>query len=437
MLIDATTLEDLGIYTTNPEHTSVLQALDFTTTIGGQEQLQVLLAQPLSSIEAIIQRQQAIQYIGEHLAQCNTGISNGTVVMMEQFYTTNLDGLPAQANIVSATQYKALHHTNYALAKYSVTHFIQFYKGLSLILQQCMQDAPTELAASLHRIKQVIQKHEELQYIITTTHELNLVHTVAIAYFFKMKLKQETIELIDIYSKLDAWWSMAKAKEKYKLSYPEFVMSNTALLQANELFHILLPTPVAYHIGLSKGSNFMFLTGANMAGKSTYIKAVGIAVYLAHIGMAVPAASMQLSLYHGILSNIHVVDNISKGESYFYNEVKRIKHTVEKINDGQKWLVLIDELFKGTNVQDAMKCSSTVIKGLVKMKQAAFILSTHLYEIGEELTMFSNIQFKYFETHVTHGQLTFSYILKNGVSNDRLGYLILQNEGVVALLNDL
>jgi DNA mismatch repair ATPase MutS len=63
----------------------------------------------------------------------------------------------------------------------------------------------------------------------------------------------------------------------------------------------------------------------------------------------------------------------------------RIHNTLEKITDGKKWLILIDELFKGTNVQDAMKCSTVVIQGLRKMKNTLFILSTHLYEIGEEL----------------------------------------------------
>ena len=135
----------------------------------------------------------------------------------------------------------------------------------------------------------------------------------------------------------------------------------------------LLPTPVSYNVELNQQANFLFLTGANMAGKSTFIKAVGVAVYLAHVGMGVPAKSFQLSLFDGLLSNIQVEDNISRGESYFFNEVQRIKKTIEKINDGRNWLILIDELFKGTNVQDAMKCSTTVIEGLRKMKNTLFI----------------------------------------------------------------
>ncbi len=160
-----------------------------------------------------------------------------------------------------------------------------------------------------------------------------------------------------------------------------------------------------------------------MAGKSTFIKSVGTAVFLAHTGMGVPAKNMELSLFDGMLSNINVMDNIVKGESYFYNEVQRIKSTITKVNDGRKWLILIDELFKGTNVQDAMKCSSAVIEGLLKMKNSIFILSTHLYEIGEALKVHPNIHFNYFETTVVDDQLSFSYQLKPGISNDRFGYL--------------
>ena len=174
-----------------------------------------------------------------------------------------------------------------------------------------------------------------------------------------------------------------------------------------------------------------------MAGKSTFIKAVGVSVYLAHIGMGVPAQELQLNFFDGLISNIHVIDNIIKGESYFFNEVQRIRKTIEQITDGRNWLVLIDELFKGTNVEDALKCSKTVIEGLRRINNALFILSTHLYEIGESLKQYSNIQFRYFETTVKDEQLYFNYTLKEGISNDRLGYLILKKEGVVDMLEKL
>ena len=99
-------------------------------------------------------------------------------------------------------------------------------------------------------------------------------------------------------------------------------------------------------------------------------------------------------------------------------------------------MILIDELFKGTNIHDAMKCSITVIDGLQKRKNGLYILSTHLYEIGEKLTHFNNIKFKYFETKIKNNEMEFSFQLKDGISDDRLGYMILEKEGVVDLLKN-
>jgi DNA mismatch repair ATPase MutS len=84
-----------------------------------------------------------------------------------------------------------------------------------------------------------------------------------------------------------------------------------------------------------------------------------------------------------------------------------------------------------------MKCSTVVIEGLRKIKPSLFILSTHLYEIGANLKQYANIQFKYFETSAHGGELVFNYQLKEGISDDRLGYLILKREGVVDLLQNL
>src|SRR5262249_62360735 len=131
------------------------------------------------------------------------------------------------------------------------------------------------------------------------------------------------------------------ATQTLQLAMPVFEESSQPFLDAGSLYHILLPQPVAYDLELNRDTNFLFLTGANMAGKSTFIKATGIAVFLAHLGMGVPAAQMRLSLFDGILSNINVVDNIVKGESYFFNEVPRLKNTIIKIDNNQKWLILI------------------------------------------------------------------------------------------------
>jgi DNA mismatch repair ATPase MutS len=325
------------------------------------------------------------------------------------------------------------------MIKYSVKHFSDFYQGIKKLAALFEgKELPLYFKIYIDRITQLL-KEEPLSKLAETKpgEKFSPAQNLYFGYYLRGRYKTDSLELIDIFSRLDAWFSMAVAVKTYQLCFPTFVSTDAPLIEARGLYHILLNEPVAYTVDLNQQHNFLFLTGANMAGKSTLIKAVGSSVFLAHVGMGVQAQSMQLTVFDGLLSNINVVDNIAKGESFFFNEVQRIKNTIQKINDGRKWLVLIDELFKGTNVQDAMKCSTTVIKGLIKIKNSLFILSTHLYEIGEELKIYPNIIFKYFETTVKDDQLEFSYHLKDGISNDRLGYVILKREKVVDLLENL
>ncbi len=438
MEIDKTTLTDLSIFDKEEEF-SVFNKLNLTRTINGREQLRFNFNTPLKSIEEIKGIQQTIRLIESRLEQWPMQISNGTIMVVEKFYETVIDDIPQAASSFTAFNYKLLHGPDFSLVKYSAQHCFDFIKGMQEFVHRFLQE---ETPAPLKKIILEIQKLiERQQFHIVKENSKSAALTNAqllqFAHFVRYHYKSSMQDLIDMYSQLDAWYGMANAVKKYNLVFPEFIERDQPVLAAKGLYHILLSDPVAYNVTLDPQSNFIFLTGANMAGKSTFIKSVGSAVFLAHTGMGVPAEQMQLTVFNGLLSNINVVDNLVKGESYFYNEVQRIKATVMKINNGKKWLILIDELFKGTNVQDAMKCSSAVVEGLLKIKNSLFILSTHLYEIGEDLKKYPNISFKYFETSTSGDQLTFSYQLKDGISNDRLGYLILKREGVVEMLEKL
>jgi DNA mismatch repair ATPase MutS len=437
MLADKTTLNDLSIFH-HEEEQSVFHHLNFTRTIGGKEWLRHVLARPLGDIRSIEGTQSIIKELLPHIHHWPETITNGTMMVMEKFYDTPVQDMGTNNNRVNTFFYKIFYSADFALARFSVKHFIGFVKGMQELVALLESARSEQLQVWRGRVELLLRKPvigEMLRY--ERGARLSSGEILRYGAFLRRQFKQEAFEMMDIYSRIDAYYSMAVACEKYQLCFPEFVESNEPFIEAKQLFHLLLPTPVAYDVELSRKTNFLFLTGANMAGKSTFIKAVGVSVYLAHVGLGVPAQSMQLCLFNGLLSNIQVIDNIIKGESYFFNEVQRIRSTIERISDGRKWLILIDELFKGTNVQDAMKCSTVVIEGLRKMQNAIFILSTHLYEIGEALRQYPNIQFRYFETHVDEDQLVFSYQLKEGISNDRLGYLILKKEGVVELLGKL
>ncbi len=438
MDIDKVTFNDLSIFNHEEEY-SIFHKLNFTRTRGGREWLVKFFSEPFNDIKHITDTQQILQSILEKEGEWPVHISNGTVMVLERFYETPIDTIPSSSDPINAYSYRFLHAADFSLTRYSIGHFADFIRGFRQLIGMFSEDStPQSLRNYIMRAESLLRNDVLVRLGNTKAGvKFSVVQTITYGHFLLSHFKNTAHELVNIYGRLDAWYSMAIAMKKFGLATPTFREGDQPYIEASALYHPLVPSPVSYNVKLDPENNFLFLTGANMAGKSTFIKAVGAAVYLAHIGMGVPAKSMQLTLFHGILSNINVVDNIVKGESYFFNEVQRIKNTIIKINNGRKWLVLIDELFKGTNVQDAMKCSLTVIKGLIKIKNSLFILSTHLYEIGEELKVNPNISFRYFETNVKDDQLDFSYQLKEGISNDRLGYLILRREKVVDLLEKI
>lgn len=438
MQIDKTSFSDISIFHHEEEY-SIFHKLNFTRTVGGKEWLRRYFSEPHSDVKKILGIQTVVKIILQRLDDWPMEITNGTVIMMDKFLDYNLDAVSQNQNFLNNLSYKLLHSADYSMVKFSMKHFADFFRGLKKLLYLFSSaELPVHIQFYLERIQKAFEEESLIALAnMPADTKLSMSQNLFYANFFKIRFKDQAHELIDIFSRFDAWYSMAMAVKTYHLEFPNFKDLEHPYLNAEGLYHVLLQQPVAYNLTMNPDENFVFLTGANMAGKSTLIKAVGSAVFLAHIGMGVPAKKMELSLFDGLLSNINVSDNIAKGESYFFNEVQRIKNTIHKINNGQKWLVLIDELFKGTNVQDAMKCSLVVIKGLIKIKNSLFILSTHLYEIGDELKQYPNISFKYFETTVTEDQLDFSYQLKDGISNDRIGYVILKREKVIEMLEKL
>ena len=437
MQVDKVTLHDLSVFHSE-EYQSVFHHVNLTLTNGGREHLRYLLAHPLDSIKAIEQTQLTIQQLSSIMDQYPISPSNGTVLVMEKFYESPINNYPSDIGVVSALLYKLLNLADYSLSKFTVEHALDFVHGMEKIAELIsLENGSTWLAQTAERIRQLLNRDMVPEMLLANKKNLSTTSILKYAKFLRARYRNATEELIEIHSKLDAYLSLAKAAQKFQFTYPSVVETNEPCIEAEGLYHFLLETPVAYEVQLNQSANFIFLTGANMAGKSTFIKAAGLAAYMAHIGMGVPAKKMTISRLDGILSNIQVTDNIMKGESFFFNEVQRIKKTIERISDGKKWLILIDELFKGTNQEDAVKCSTVVIEGLRKLPNALFVLSTHLYEIGHNLKHHPNIQFRYFETAVNDDQLVFSYQLKEGISNDRLGYLILKREGVVSMLENL
>ena len=182
-------------------------------------------------------------------------------------------------------------------------------------------------------------------------------------------------------------------------------------------------------------SSLFFLTGANMAGKSTLMKSFGIAVYMAHIGFPVAAERMQFQVQQGLYTSINVSDNLNMGYSHFYAEVLRVKKVAIEVSRGKRLVIVFDELFKGTNVKDAYDATFVVTAALAKRENCSLMISTHIIEVATELDkQCDNINFEYLPTIMKGSVPTYTYKLTQGVTCDKHGMIILNNERIVDII---
>ena len=119
-------------------------------------------------------------------------------------------------------------------------------------------------------------------------------------------------------------------------------------MKAVQLYHPLLTTPVAYDIQLTRQQNFLFMTGANMAGKSTYLRSVGINVVLAMAGAPVCASAFVLSPVQ-LVSSMRIADNLAENTSTFYAELKKLRTILASVKKHLPVFILLDEILRGTN----------------------------------------------------------------------------------------
>ncbi|MEI8279846.1 MAG: DNA mismatch repair protein MutS [Bacteroidota bacterium] len=433
---DKTTLSDLSIFTTDGR--DVFSLIDHTTTQSGRDMLRKYIQQPPVSFVALQEMQDVVKFLYHHLDVWPSVISNGTLVMLDKYFETAdaTSAPPSRFNLLIGSLFSKLFNKNEIFfTQFSLTHIADLLKGcqqLTLLLKG--GDLPPLLERELRAIEDEMQ-HRLTEQLLLVDKKTPYKELAKLNYRVRREMKHAIYRLIYHYSRLDAWQSMARATVMNNWVFPQLCDASAICMDANELYHPLLPEPIPYSISFDHQKNFMVLTGANMSGKTTFMRALGVSALLAHTGMGVPAKSLRISFLQGIITNMHVEDNLMKGESYFFAEVLRMKHTAEKLLQDGNHLVLMDELFKGTNVHDAYECTRAIVEGLLQRPQHMMILSTHLYEVAQHFNDRKDILFKYFVTQMDDkGNYRFSYKLHEGISNDRMGYRILQKEGVIDML---
>jgi DNA mismatch repair ATPase MutS len=437
LYLDDTTLTDLSIFEAN-DGNSIFKRFNSTRTQGGERCLKQYFSSPFNDLNTIQAVQSLLRTFIEHSDRWPTDIGNGTVVFMDKFLKYRFSPFKSNIHFLDRITYMVINREDYRVLRFNARIFGDFFRGIKKV-HSLIHDVslPVQYRYIQDKISAILDVDAIKQLSATATnHNFTPKENFYYCYHMRM-LRNEIHDVMESYFRLEAWFSMAKAVKEYKLTFPEFVEGNKPCAEVKGLYNLMVEKPKSCDVSLDDQQRLLFLTGSNMSGKSTLIKAAGLAIYLGHLGMGVPAASMKLTTFDGLSSNINIEDDVTKGQSYFFNEVLRVKETILKIKNGKKWMILVDELFKGTNIVDAMQCSIDVIDGFSKVENALFIISTHLYEIAHDLQQTDSIQFKHLETIVDGDQFRFTYQLIDGISSERIGHKIMKQEGVLKMLQEL
>jgi len=304
----------------------------------------------------------------------------------------------------------------------------------SYVIEDSEQNRPSLLEQMFVFIAESIRNTELRRIIGYNAKKINTMDREQFDYVFRYCEYDRLKDILKIVYQIDAFQAVAGTAVELGLAFPE--LSESKAIEITGLHHLFVENAVANDIRLSENENMFFLTGANMAGKSTFLKAFGVALYLVHMGFPVPAASMRTGIFNGLFSSINIADNLNKGYSHFYNEVLRVKNVAEEINRTKNLVVIFDELFRGTNLKDAYDASLAIISAFAQVKGSVFIMSTHIMELAEQLHKLKNIRFGYFHTTIEGKTPVYSYHLCDGVTEERLGMLIIENERIIEIIHN-
>ena len=181
---------------------------------------------------------------------------------------------------------------------------------------------------------------------------------------------------------------------------------------------------------LDGSGKLAIITGANMAGKSTFLRTVGINLILAMNGCRVCARLMRFTPI-ALYTNMRTTDNLMNDESYFYAELLRLQQLLERIRKGEKLFVIIDEMLKGTNSVDKLNGSKELVKQLISL-EAVGIVATHDLKLTELAGQFpDSIQNQCFEVQLANDDLSFDYCLRPGVTQTMNATFLMKKMGII------
>lgn len=238
---------------------------------------------------------------------------------------------------------------------------------------------------------------------------------------------------VDKWFEVVAYFDAQNSLANFNFNHPTFVFpnlnENKELIEAENLGHPLLNSEKRIDNNFEiRDADFFIITGANMAGKSTFLRTVSLSIVMANCGLPVCATSFEYSPIK-LITSMRTSDSLSEDESYFYSELKRLKFIVDCILE-EKYFIVLDEILKGTNSKDKAIGSKKFVEKLSKSKSTG-IIATHDVSLCELESEFPTVKNFYFDADIIKDELSFDYKLKEGICKNMNASFLLKKMEII------
>lgn len=241
--------------------------------------------------------------------------------------------------------------------------------------------------------------------------------------------KETVQDWFEVIAFFDAQNSLANFCFNYpNYQFPE-ISSEKSIVKAKNLGHPLLNSEDRIDNDFEiDQKQFYIITGANMAGKSTFLRTVGLSIVMANVGLPVCAETFQYKPLK-LITSMRTSDSLANNESYFYSELKRLKFIVDLMNDDE-YFIILDEILKGTNSKDKAAGSRKFVEKLVGFSSTG-IIATHDISLCDLDQEYDEIKNYFFEAEIKDDELYFDYILKEGICKNMNASFLLKKMKIV------
>ncbi|PWU03750.1 MAG: hypothetical protein C5B52_02805 [Bacteroidetes bacterium] len=311
----------------------------------------------------------------------------------------------------------------------------KFLSGLLNTMQKNMQGKTGKASTEFKSLKTILNRFD-LRLNMVVSPILNIfilwdIRQMLALQSWKHRNRELVKKWIDTIAQLECLNSTAI----FSFNHPNFIFpvvtANYFDFETQNLGHPLIDAGkrVSNDCRITGIGQIMLVTGSNMAGKSTFLRSVGVNAVLAYMGAPVCADSMKIS-YAPIVSSMRIADNLAENTSTFYAELKKLKNIIDKVNSGEKIFILLDEILRGTNSLDRHSGSVAFIRQLIQ-ENAVAIVATHDVELAAMQNDFPGAIHNYhFDVQVSGEELYFDYKLKTGVCRSMNASILMKKIGI-------